>query len=166
MTGPGTTRRAFLPAAALAGAAMTLPARMAHRRAVTAAAPANVFNLDDFGADPTGATLSDSAWMACYAAAAAAEQAHSGAVVVAGAGFYQFSPGAVAVTDGRIGLTGQGRAATTFFTTGSGGTLIAITYGANATSLVSPLRGFSPRTGGTPGTASAASCTGTGRTGR
>jgi hypothetical protein len=86
-----------------------------------------VFYLDQYGADPTGASLSDTAWTACYTDAAAAVQAHAGSLIVLGGGSYKFTPGTVAVTDGRVGLRGAGRHSTQITTTGSTGSLVKVT---------------------------------------
>ena len=85
---------------------------------------AKVFYLDDYGADPSGVNLSDSAWAAAYSAATNALLAHSGAMIIAGAGTYLFSVGKVVITDSRIGFLGQGNAATMIFSTGNNGILL------------------------------------------
>lgn len=87
---------------------------------------AKIFNLDDYGADNTGAALSDTAWANCYSDASAAVQAQGGSVIVLGGGLYSFSVNKIAVTDGRIGFIGQGRTATTIQTTGNNGTLVQV----------------------------------------
>lgn len=86
----------------------------------------HVFYLDAYGADPTGAALSDSAWTACYADATAALQTHAGSLIVIGAGWYKFSVNTVAITDSRIGLRGAGRLATSIWTAGNTGVLVSI----------------------------------------
>lgn len=80
--------------------------------------------IDDYGSDPTGASTSDSAWTAAYAAAGALIETYggdsnltSGVVIVFGAGIYRFSMNKVSVTDCRIGLLGQGKEATVLLTT-------------------------------------------------
>lgn len=101
------------------------------------------FWIDQYGADPTGTNLSDSAWTACYADAAAAVQTLSGAVVVFGAGTYKFSMGVISVNDPRIGLRGQGRRATVITTTGSSGSLVKVTGTAASTPPgAAPVTGF------------------------
>jgi hypothetical protein len=110
---------------------------------VGALRPGNTFWLDDYGADPTGAALSDTAWTAAYAAATAALQTHGGAMVVLGCGQYRFSVNTVSVTDSRIGLAGQGRVATTIYTTGSSGVLVSCTGAtANSSQGAAPVSGF------------------------
>ena len=78
-----------------------------------------VFYIDQYGADPTGAVNSDTAWTNCYADAAAAVLTNSGAMIQLGAGTYKFTPGTVAISDGRIGFRGAGRSATTIKTNGA-----------------------------------------------
>jgi hypothetical protein len=103
-----------------------------------------VFYLDQYGADPTGASASDAAWTACYADAAAAVLTNSGAMIVLGGGTYKFTPGTVAITDGRIGFRGAGRGATTIKPSGAGtGSLLkfsAVSAGDGAGSA--PVGGF------------------------
>jgi len=103
-----------------------------------------LFYIDQYGADPTGVALSDSAWTACYADAAAAVQTQGGSVVVLGAGIYKFSMGTVAINDPRIGLRGQGRRATTLNTTGNTGSLVKITGTATGSTAPgsAPVSGF------------------------
>ncbi len=105
--------------------------------------PPGVLYLDDYGADPTGSALSDAAWTAAYSAATAALQTHAGAAIVLGGGQYRFSVGTIAITDSRIGLRGQGRQATTIYTTGSSGTLVSVTGAtANASQGAATVSGF------------------------
>lgn len=105
--------------------------------------PRAVLYLDDYGADPTGAATSDSAWTAASAAATAALQTNSGAMIVLGCGQYRFSVNTVVITDSRIGLRGQGRVATTVYTTGSSGVLLDITGAtANSSQGAAPVCGF------------------------
>ena len=104
-----------------------------------------VFYLDAYGADASGSTLSDSAWTACYADAAAAVQstvARSGSMIVLGAGVYKFSTNTVAITDGRIGLRGQGKWATAITTTGTSGDLVYITDNTGTNGQAAPVSGF------------------------
>ena len=100
-----------------------------------------IFYIDQYGADPTGATSSDTAWTNCYSDATAALQTHGGAMIVFGAGFYKFSVNTVSITDYRIGMRGQGRAATTISTTGSSGSIVKIT-GLSGTNSSAPISGF------------------------
>lgn len=101
-----------------------------------------VFYVDQYGADPTGASLSDTAFTNAYSAAAAAVQAHGGAMIAYGPGYYQHSVNTVATTDSRIGIRGAGRQATNLFTTGNTGTLL------KATSATGPSpQGSAPVTG-------------------
>lgn len=103
----------------------------------------NLFFLNDYGADPTGVALSDTAWTGCYTDAAAAVQAHGGSVIVLGAGLYKFSVNTVAITDSRVGLRGQGRQATTLFTTGNTGVVVKVTGATGPTPQgCSPVTGF------------------------
>jgi hypothetical protein len=102
-----------------------------------------VFYLDQYGADPTAAATSDAAWTACYSDAAAALQAHAGAMIVLGGGSYKFTPGTVAVADGRIGFRGAGRHATQITTTGSSGSLVKFTaLSGGDTNSSAPVGGF------------------------
>lgn len=108
--------------------------------------------LNDYGADPTGATLSDSAWTAAYAAATAQIAAWSGdtgltagAVIVLGTGIYKFSFATVAITDMRIGLVGQGAALTRITSTSvTSGALVRVSYSGTepAGSPSAPVGGF------------------------
>lgn len=100
-----------------------------------------VFYIDQYGADPTGVSLSDTAWTNCYTDAAAAVQTNAGAMVVFGPGLYKFSVATVAVTDHRVGLRGAGRMATTITTTGNTGSLVKIT-GPSANHSSAPCGGF------------------------
>lgn len=102
------------------------------------------FFIDQYGADPTGVALSDSAWTSCYADAAAAVQTQGGSVVVFGGGNYKFSMNTVAINDPRIGLRGQGRRATTITTTGNTGSLVKITGTATGSTApgAAPISGF------------------------
>lgn len=104
-----------------------------------------VFYIDQYGADPTGAALSDSAWTACYTDADAAVQTLGGAAIVFGAGNYQFSAATISITDSRIALLGQGRQATTIWSTGSSGSLVKVTGTVPGTAGqgCAPVRGFS-----------------------
>jgi hypothetical protein len=86
-----------------------------------------VFYIDQYGADPTGAALSDAAWTACYADALAAVQTHGGSMVVFGGGWYKFSVATIAIADTRVGLRGQGRVATYIWTAGNTGSLVKVT---------------------------------------
>ena len=86
-----------------------------------------LFYIDQYGADPAGVALSDTAWTNCYADALAAVQTHGGAMVVFGAGYYKFSVNTVAIADTRVGLRGQGRQATNIWTAGNTGSLVKIT---------------------------------------
>lgn len=102
----------------------------------------NEFHINDYGADPTGTLLSDTAWNLCYADATASLQVNSGALIMLGGGQYKFSVNTVNISDARIGLMGQGRVATTLFTTGSSGNLMTVA-GANAGSQgCAPISGF------------------------
>lgn len=85
---------------------------------------AKIFYLDDYGADPSGVSSSDTAFTNCYTDAVAALLTHSGAMIVLGAGTYLFSVNKVAVKDSRIGFIGQGKAATMINTTGNMGTML------------------------------------------
>jgi hypothetical protein len=113
------------------------------------AAAIQPFFIDNYGADPTGATLSDAAWTAAYSAAAAwihslgGTSATSGAVIVLGSGLYTFSLGVISTTDARIGLIGQGKAATVLRSTGSNGKLISFTGGSEPGTVgAAPVGGF------------------------
>lgn len=104
------------------------------------------FWLDIYGADPTGATLSDAAWAACYADAAAAiitGPPTSGALIAAGPGVYKFSVDTAVISDQRIGLLGAGKGVTEFTTSGSGGSLIKASGGTSGGSATAPVGGFS-----------------------
>lgn len=103
---------------------------------------ARVFYLDAYGADPTGAALSDAAWTACYADAAASVQAQSGAVIALGAGTYKFSVSTVHISDTRIGLRGAGRVATNITTTGSTGDLLRFSGATGGNASAAPVGGF------------------------
>lgn len=112
-----------------------------------AAAPVRLrlFYIDAYGADPTGQRLSDAAFTAAYAAATASlagGNPNAGAMVVFGAGLYQFSLGVIAVTDRRIGLTGQGSQATTLYSNGSGGDLVFVTDTSGVLPGAAPVGGF------------------------
>lgn len=85
------------------------------------------FYIDQYGADPTGSALSDTAWTNCYTDAAAAVQTHGGSMIVFGPGWYKFSVGTIAVSDTRIGIRGAGRAATYIWTAGNTGSLVKVT---------------------------------------
>lgn len=105
--------------------------------------------IDDFGADPTGVTASDSAWTAAYAAAQAIVETLAGSslttgcLIILGPGIYTFSVGTVATTDARIGLVGQGNAVTAIRTTGSSGTLVSMRGGSEpGTTSGAPVGGF------------------------
>jgi hypothetical protein len=101
-----------------------------------------VFYLDQYGADPTGVATSDAAWTACYTDAAAALQTNAGAMIVLGCGQYRFSVNTVSVTDYRIGLRGQGKPATTIYTTGNTGTLVNVTGAGGGSQGSAPVTGF------------------------
>ncbi len=142
----GIRRRKFLRYAAVAAAAAVLP-RKPHlppnTRATGTGSPAadmdsvvdvlnhsvyqRVFYIDQYGADPTGATLSDTAWTNCYTDAAAAVQAIGGSAIVFGAGYYKFTAGTIAINDCRIALRGQGRQATTIWSASTSGSLVKVT---------------------------------------
>jgi hypothetical protein len=104
----------------------------------------NTFHIDDYGADPTGASLSDTAWTNAYSDATTALQTNGGAMVVFGCGQYRFSVNTVSITDSRIGIRGQGRVATTIYTTtGSGGVLVsAVGTTSNSSQGAAPVTGF------------------------
>jgi hypothetical protein len=102
----------------------------------------NEFHINDYGADPTGATLSDSAWANCYADATASLQANSGALIMLGGGQYKFTTNTVAITDPRIGLMGQGRVSTTIFTNSTGGILVSVTGPVGGSQGCAPVSGF------------------------
>jgi hypothetical protein len=87
---------------------------------------ARTFYIDAYGADPTGAALSDAAWTACYADALAAVQAHGGSMIVFGPGWYKFSVGTIAIADTRVGIRGAGKVATYIWTAGNTGTLVKV----------------------------------------
>ena len=102
------------------------------------------FYLDQYGADPTGASSSDAAWTACYAdalAAAIAGPPPAGTLIVLGAGVYLFSINKVQVTDARIGLVGQGKGVTTLTTNGNTGDLVYVTDTTGRTPCA-PVGGF------------------------
>lgn len=102
-----------------------------------------VFYLDQYGADPTGSATSDAAWTACYADATAALQTNGGAMIVFGCGQYRFSVNTAIITDSRIGIRGQGRVATTIYTTGSSGVLLTTTGAtSNSSQGAAPVSGF------------------------
>lgn len=102
-----------------------------------------IFRIDDYGADPTGTNLSDAAWTACAADATSALQTNAGSMIVFGCGQYKFSVNTVSITDSRIGIQGQGRVATTIFTTGSSGVLVsALGTTANSSQGAAPISGF------------------------
>lgn len=102
-----------------------------------------VFYIDAYGADPTGASLSDTAWTNCYTDAAAAVQAHAGSLIVFGPGWYKFSINTVAVSDTRVGIRGAGRLATTIWTAGSSGSLVKVTGTSGPTPQgAAPVSGF------------------------
>jgi hypothetical protein len=106
----------------------------------------DVFFLDNYGADPTGVTLSDNAWINAYSAAVNAivtGNGTAGALVAAGHGVYQFSPNVVTISDQRIGFLGTGKGATTLFTNGSNGTLVRAAGNPGGPSVPSaPIGGF------------------------
>jgi hypothetical protein len=111
-----------------------------------------VFPVDAYGADPTGATLSDSAFTAAYAAAAASiipsvsGGPTAGAVVVYGPGVYKHSVNVVKISDPRIGLRGAGKMSTMMYTTGSTGDLVYATDtspGRAGVTDAAPVGGFS-----------------------
>lgn len=90
--------------------------------------PVLFVDLDNYGADPTGVKLSDTAFTKAYAVAAAKVQASSGiyagAMLTLGPGIYQFSPNTVQILDPRIGFTGQGIGITTIYSAGSSGDVV------------------------------------------
>lgn len=102
-----------------------------------------LFYIDAYGADPTGAALSDTAWTNCYTDASAAVQAHGGSLIVFGPGWYKFSINTVAITDTRVGIRGAGRNATVIWTAGSSGSLVKVTGTAGPTPQgAAPISGF------------------------
>jgi hypothetical protein len=115
---------------------------------------ARLFYLDDYGADPTGAALSDTAFTNAHAAATASivppvgggGGPTGGALVMLGPGVYKFSVNTVKVTDPRIGLIGPGKQACTLYTTGNTGDLVYVTDtspGRAGVSGSAPVGGFS-----------------------
>lgn len=110
--------------------------------------PVGLFPVDNYGADPTGQRVSDQAFAEAYGLAAQrliTGPPVGGAIVVAGAGLYQFSPGKVQLLDARIGLLGPGSQACTFFTNGGGGDLVYATNTVSADDVpgAAPVGGFS-----------------------
>ena len=109
-----------------------------------------VFHLDAYGADPAGDSSCDDAWTACYTAAAAAVATQgpgtavgSGALILAGPGYYKLTPGVAAITDHRIGLVGAGKAGTVFRAANTGtGSLIKVTGGTLPAHNSMPVSGF------------------------
>lgn len=102
----------------------------------------NMFYLDNYGADPTGASLSDTAFTSCYSDAAASVLTHSGAMIIASAGTYAFSVNTFVISDCRIGFRGAGRYATTFTTTGNTGTLLRFSAATGGANSAAPVSGF------------------------
>jgi hypothetical protein len=130
-------------AAGLLAAPVALAAQL--RRSKTGALPEmteRVFSLNDYGADPTGATLSDNAWTEAYKAAANAVQTHAGAMITCDPGFYNFTLGVVKITDARIGFVADGKGAVTLSSPGGdGGDLVAAVGGGNG-GPAAPIGGF------------------------
>lgn len=134
---------------------VTDPTTGQHTRASSAfTVLTRVFDLGSYGADATGATLSDTAWNEAYAAASAAIQAPgssaggstSGAIITAGPGIYQFSLGVVDITDARIGFLGAGKGAVTLWSSGSNGSLVTAAGGSEpAGTPAAPIGGFTLR---------------------
>lgn len=89
------------------------------------------FRIDDYGSDPSGATSSDAAWTAVYAAAVAsitgAGASSVGAMIEFGPGIYSFSINKVKVSDYRIGICGAGKQVTQIKSTGNTGDIVYVT---------------------------------------
>lgn len=105
-----------------------------------------VFNVDDYGADPTGARVSDQAFAEAYGLALAAVisgNPDGGAQVRTGAGVYQWSPNVVQVKNRMVGFKGPGSQCCTHFTNGSGGDVIWLTDTSGALPGSAPSGGFS-----------------------
>ena len=102
----------------------------------------NMFYLDNYGADPTGASLSDTAFTSCYSDAAASVLTHAGAMITASAGTYAFSVNTFVISDCRIGFRGAGRYATALHTTGNTGTLLRFSAATGGANSAAPVSGF------------------------
>ena len=121
------------------------------RGTATTAAKYTSFLIDSYGADPTGAALSDSAFTAAYADATAAVAtgtgtaagATAGAMIELGPGMYKFSINTFQVLSYLIGVKGAGKMATSIYTTGSSGDCVYIsdTTGGSG-EVAAPVYGF------------------------
>ena len=91
----------------------------------------SVFRIDDYGADPTGVALSDTAWTNCYADALASVVGSGnesvGAMIEFGPGIYLFSITTVKISDCRIGMRGMGKQVTIITSNGSSGDIVYVT---------------------------------------